>query len=194
MKKFVFILLLFLLMPVNVYAEVSNDVYLRRDVFEAKMDAFMAEIRLGNEQLRREMDKRFNEVHAEIDARFNEVHAENERLRKEIDTRFNEAHAENEQLHREMGSRFSDLNEKVARLDERTEATKTSVYWGFTILGIILVVAPAFLELVRSLRKPHFTLDEVNQLITKRMEDFNANFMKNIQELSSKGNIEFAGK
>ena len=128
MKKFVFILLLLLLMPMKAHAEISNDVYLRRDVFEAKMDAFMAEIRLMNEQTRREMDKRF-----------------------------------------------------------------TSVYWGFTILGIVVVVAPAFLEYIKSLRKPHFTLDEMNQLITKRMEEFSANFMKNILEFS-KGNIEFAGK
>ena len=135
MKKFIFVLLLLLLMPVKAHAEISNDVYLRRDVFEAKMDAFMAEIRLMNEQTRREMDKRFNEIHAEM----------------------------------------------------------TSVYWGFAILGIVIVVAPAFLEYVRSLRKPHFTLDEVNQLITKRMEEFSANFMKNIQEFS-KGNVEFAGK
>ena len=116
MKKFIFVLLLLLLMPVKAHAEISNDVYLRRDVFEAKMDAFMAEIRLMNEQTRREMDKRFSEV-----------------------------------------------NEKIGRLDERTEATKTSVYWGFTILGIVVVVAPAFLEYIKSLRKPHFTLDEMNQ-------------------------------
>ena len=158
MKKLILILLLLLLMPMKAHAESSsNDVYLRSDVFEAKMDAFMAEIRLMNEQTRREMDKRFNEIHAEMDKRFSEV------------------------------------NEKIGRLDERTEATKTSVYWGFAILGIVIVVAPAFLEYVRSLRKPHFTLDEVNQLITKRMEEFSTNFMKNIQEFS-KGNIEFAGK
>ena len=54
--------------------------YLRKDVFEAKMDALMAEIRLGNEQLRREIDKRFNEVNE----RFSQVDMKIESVKSDV--------------------------------------------------------------------------------------------------------------
>ena len=58
------------------FAETSgdNEIYLRRDVFEAKMDAFMAEIRLGNEQIRREMQKMESRLDNKIQSVKSELH------------------------------------------------------------------------------------------------------------------------
>ncbi len=48
-------------------SDIHEGVYLRQDVFEAKMDAFMAEIRLMNEQLRSELKQDIQATNARID-------------------------------------------------------------------------------------------------------------------------------
>ena len=126
------------------FAAVSSDVYLRQDVFEAKMDAFMAEVRLGNEQIRREIDKRFSEV----DKRFNEV-----------DKQFSE-----------VDKRFTELNARIDLIDERTDSTKTTVYWILAILAAI-VALPSVQRLLQwhemklQNSAPAFTLDDIKKLI-----------------------------
>ena len=57
MKKFLMALLITAAVSTSALGAASNDVYLRQDIFEAKMDAFMAEIRLMNEQTRSELRK-----------------------------------------------------------------------------------------------------------------------------------------
>ena len=56
MKKFIIALLSMFIMSHSAYAVTSDDIhenlYLRQDVFEAKMDAFMAEIKLMNQNMR----------------------------------------------------------------------------------------------------------------------------------------------
>ena len=55
MRKTIMVALLLMLMTNSCYGAVSEDIYVRKDVFDAKMEAFMAEIRLMNEQLRGEI-------------------------------------------------------------------------------------------------------------------------------------------
>lgn len=47
-------------------SDIHEGVYLRQDVFEAKMDAFMAEIRLMNQQLRSELKQDIQDTKAEL--------------------------------------------------------------------------------------------------------------------------------
>ena len=54
-RKTIMAALLLMLMTNSCYGAVSEDIYVRKDVFDAKMEAFMAEIRLMNEQLRGEI-------------------------------------------------------------------------------------------------------------------------------------------
>ena len=58
MKKFLMAVLIAITISTAAFGAVSGDVYLRQDVFEAKMDAFMAEIRLMNEQTRAELNEK----------------------------------------------------------------------------------------------------------------------------------------
>ena len=65
MRKTIMAALLLMLMTNSCYGAVSEDIYVRKDVFDAKMEAFMAEIRLMNEQLRgeiRELSSRIDGV------------------------------------------------------------------------------------------------------------------------------------
>ena len=107
----------------------------------------MAEVRLGNEQIRREIDKRFSEV----DKRFNEV-----------------------------DKHFGELEKQIATINERTEGTKTSTYWNFNVLTIILAVvtllvaftvfAPALSTFLKSMRTKKIPLDELEEILDKLLE------------------------
>lgn len=84
MKKILLALLIAITVSVSAFGSTSNDipqsVYLRQDVFEAKMDAFMAEIRLLNEQLRSELKQEIQATNSRIDAVNARIDVTNTRL------------------------------------------------------------------------------------------------------------------
>ena len=71
MKKILMAMIIMITAAASALGAASSDihegVYLRQDVFEAKMDAFIAEIRLMNEQLRSELNSRIDATNARID-------------------------------------------------------------------------------------------------------------------------------
>lgn len=71
MKKFLIALIFAFTISASAFGATSHDirgdVYLRQDLFEAKMDTFMAEIRLMNEQLRSEIKQEIQATNARID-------------------------------------------------------------------------------------------------------------------------------
>lgn len=71
MKKFLLALLIVIAVSVSAFSvtsiDITQNVYLRQDVFEAKMDAFMAEIRLLNELLRSELKQEIQATNSRID-------------------------------------------------------------------------------------------------------------------------------
>ena len=111
----------------------SEDVYVRQDVFDAKMEAFMAEIR----------------------GEFQKINIKFEALDKRISD--SEAHTSNriDDLKTMTSSRIEDLKTMTLnRIDDlqattsnRIEDLKTMVYWGFSILGLLVafaIFAPSF--------------------------------------------------
>ena len=71
MKKILMAMIIMITAAASALGAASSDihegVYLRQDVFEAEMDAFIAEIRLMNEQLRSELNSRIDATNARID-------------------------------------------------------------------------------------------------------------------------------
>ena len=87
-KILVAVMLVLVLSSVS-YAAESGDmnVYLRKDMFDTKMDTFMAEIRLMNQQLRSEINEKFAEVDkkfAEVDNKLVKLDARIDSLEKQI--------------------------------------------------------------------------------------------------------------
>ncbi|MBQ3764155.1 MAG: hypothetical protein II869_04200 [Synergistaceae bacterium] len=87
MKKFLMAALIAITISTAAFGAVSGDVYLRQDVFEAKMDAFMAEIRLMNEQTRAELNEKIQanttailSTNARIDVTNAKIDATNNRV------------------------------------------------------------------------------------------------------------------
>ena len=203
-KATLLVLVIFIAFSQAAFGAVSNDMseYVRKDVLEERDRTLITEIRLGNEKILREMDRRFNEMHREMDKRFNEVNTEMDRrfnevntemnkrfseVRTEMDKRFSEVDKHFAEMHTEMDKRFNEvdkhfgeLEKQIATINERTEGTKTSTYWNFNVLTIILAVvtllvaftvfAPALSTFLKSMRTKKIPLDELEEILDKLLE------------------------
>ena len=117
MKKFIWVLILVLTLAVPASAANSDDIYLRRDVFEAKMDAFMAEIKLMNQNMRSELKQDINELSKAVSVL-------SERTNRNFDT----------------------LSARIDRLDARIDGTNTRIDDLRNGLYLWLVVITAFIS------------------------------------------------
>ena len=131
-------------------SDIHEGVYLRQDVFDAKMDAFMAEIRLMNEQLRSELKQEIQDTKAE--------------LRKEIQANSTAIQA---------------TNARIDVTNARLEDLYTMVYWGIGLLGLLITLAAAAPYIVKVLQsinipKPTLTLEDVERLIDAKLQAKNA--------------------
>ena len=138
----------------NAYGAISEDMsgYVRQDVLNERDRAFMAEIRLGFEQMRREMQEIKTELRREI---------------QDVKT----------ELRSEMDKRFGSLEKQVAVIDERTESTKTTVYWWFAGLGLMIalfgilvgfaIFAPALSEFIKNIRRPSVPIEEIEKVVER---------------------------
>ena len=117
MKKFLTATLIAIVISTAAFGATSNDVYLRQDVFEAKMDAFMAEIRLMNEQTRSELRKEIQDTKTE--------------LQKEIQNTKKEIQDTKTELQKEIQDTKTELNEKIqgtkTELQKEIQDTKTEL-------------------------------------------------------------------
>ena len=138
MKKVCVLVLIQLLVFGTVsYGAVSEDMYVRKDVFDAKMEAFMAEMRLMNEQVRSEI----RDLNARIDG-----------MEKSVNTRIDGVE--------------KSVNARIDGLDARVDDLRNDIYLGLVILGIVvswLKVKKAVQELRKS--APSITLEDVKRLI-----------------------------
>ncbi len=156
MRKLILALLITIAVSTYALGATSNDIqegiYLRQDVFEAKMDTFIAEIRLMNEQLRSELKQEIQDTKAE--------------LRKEIqDTKA--------ELKKEIQANSTAIQVTNARLDE----LKTMVYWGIALLGILITlaaVAPSLVQVAKELKQQTFSLEDIERLIDAKINQKNA--------------------
>ena len=170
MKKFLTATLIAIVISTAAFGATSNDVYLRQDVFEAKMDAFMAEIRLMNEQTRSELRKEIQNTKTELNEKIQGTKTE---LQKEIqDTKT--------ELNEKIQTNTTAILQTNARIDvtnARLESLITMVYWGIALLGILITlaaVAPSIVQVLKGLSKSKITLEDVERLIDAKIQAKNA--------------------
>ncbi|MBQ3760291.1 MAG: hypothetical protein II876_12655 [Synergistaceae bacterium] len=142
-------------------SDIHEGVYLRQDVFEAKMDAFMAEIRLMNQQLKSELKQEIQDTKAE--------------LRKEIQANTTAIQQLRTELKQDIQANSAAIQATNARLDE----LKTAVYWGIGLLGLLITLAAAAPYIVKVLQsinipKPTLTIEDVERLIDAKLQSKNA--------------------
>ena len=185
MKKFLAALIITITVTASALGATSNDiqegVYLRQDVFEAKMDAFMAEIRLMNQQLRSEFKQDIQsvkeELHKEIQSVKGELHTEiqsvKEELQKDIQANSTAIQQLRSELKQDIQANSAAIQVTNARLDE----LKTMVYWGIALLGVLITlaaVAPSLVQVIKELSTQKFSLEDVERLIDAKLQGKNA--------------------
>ena len=163
-KIFFAAILIFLSASIS-FGAVSDDheIYLRRDVFEAKMDAFMSEIRLMNEQL-------YNKLHGEIE----EVRKELIETKAELSERINVLSGRIDALN----GRIDALNGRIDGLEYKIDVLETVVYWGLGLLTLAITLAgvvPVLAKLFKDLRTPSITFDDIRRFIEENYPNMSIN-------------------
>ena len=157
MKKFLAILIILFMSSVS-YGTEAQDVYVRKDVFEARMDRMEALI-----------DKAVTEMKAENDKFRNEMKGEFAAFKDEIGTKIQNVLDEINNLKTEIRV----LEIRVSELDKRISIIETIVYWIFAIVSVMLA-SLALTPLVREFRRPQVTLEDVKQVAKQLIEENNA--------------------
>ena len=163
MKKIIIALLISLAFVTSSFAASSEDIhknlYLRQDVFEAKMDAFMAEIKIMNQNMRSEFKQEVQNMRLEFKQDIHE-------LSKAIAV-----------LSERTDRNFETLSARIDRLDSRIDGTNTRIddlrnglYLWLVVIGTFIAWPKAknFLQ-QRSANKQSFSLDDVERLIDSKL-------------------------
>ena len=134
----------------------SDDIYLRKDVYEADQRALRMEISLGNErilkaleQFRVEMNGKLDQFRSEVNDKFSKVDS---RLNS-LETKFNALEAKVDDMGVYFNSRISD--------------THTYMGWGFATIGIIVAIAVVVIPLTKLFKeffKPSVTVEQVKEI------------------------------
>ena len=109
MKKFFFAITLVFLIPSVLFAA-SDDVYLRKDVFDAKMEAFFERIDNRFDKLETKIDKNYAELDAKIDKNYAELNAKIDKNYSELNSKIDQKYAE---LETKIDKNYIDLNVKI---------------------------------------------------------------------------------
>ena len=130
----------------------SDDIYVRKDVYEAEQRALRNEIKAGNQEILRALEQFKSEVNSRLD-----------KFEGEVNSRFDK-----------LESRVGALEEKVeyvgTALYDRISDTHTYMGWGFATLGIVVAIAVVALPALKLFKviKEHFrpsvTIEQVREI------------------------------
>ena len=151
MKKVcVLVLIQLLVFGTASYGAVSDDIYVRKDVFEAYMQRFDDKLNMILRIIREQREEHKAQI-SELKDEIKEIREEQKAQRKDINS---------------LSNRVSELAGRVEGLDARLGDLRNDIYLGLVILGII-VGLPAVQKIFQSLadRKPSITIEDVKRLI-----------------------------
>lgn len=174
MKKFMMTLMLVLfLCTVSYGAETANsDIYVRKEIFDARMDSInskidiilgeMKQIREDMRQIREEVKQIREDMRGEITQLREEVRSEIKQIREETRTEIKSLRQDLNDVARAVAI----LSQRIDNLDVRMTDSRNDIYLGLVILGIIFALPSVqrFIEW-RDSRRPSITLEDVKRLI-----------------------------
>ncbi|MBQ3346838.1 MAG: hypothetical protein IJQ15_10925 [Synergistaceae bacterium] len=165
MRKFsVLLLVQLLVLGTACYGAVSEDVYVRKDVFEAKMEAFMTEIR-GEFQV---MNAKIDALSRRVDDNYHSLEKRIDDLEKRTDDKFIN-------MEKRMDNNYHSLEKRIDdnyySLDARISDLRNGMYLGLVLFGTVLGL-PFFNKWreekqkeKEEQRRPSITLEDVMRLI-----------------------------
>lgn len=165
MKKFILTLTITLIFTASAFAASSDDIYVRKDVFDvhlqnisSKLELILAEMQSFKAELqaqRNEMKSMRNDI--------NELSKTFAVLSERIDRNFDTLSARIDGVNNSLSSRIDGLDNRVSDL-------RNDIYLGLVVLGII-VALPNIQKFFqwREARRPAFTLEDVERLIDAKL-------------------------
>ena len=125
--------------------------YVRKDVFDARMDRIeallaqtLAEIRLDNVKLRSELKDEMKSLHTELKDDIKSVRSE---LREDKKSLRGELKEDIKSLRSELKEDINELRSDIRVINARLETQQTKFGWYLTIFGLIITVAVAAIQL-----------------------------------------------
>ena len=144
MRKIIALILLILMMSTASYGVTSDDVYVRRDVFDAKMEALFNRLHVD-----------IGEVRGDIKALSERIDGVNASLSERIDG-----------LNAALSGRMDGLDKRMDSLDKRIDDLRNGIYLWLVAVGVV-IAWPKVSEKFQNWRKsqPSITLEDVRRLI-----------------------------
>lgn len=158
----------------------DNAVFIREDIFNARMDAFMATIRLENEKLR-------NELNAKIDGVQSSLNAKIDSVQNTLNAKIDGYQAQNEKQFSAIHSEIKVLSTRMDGIELRMSDLQNSISWSFTlaaafvaVVGIIITVfiafAPSIWSFVKRKRRPELSRNDVKSLVAEQVTEALKNY------------------
>lgn len=177
----------------------SEDIYVRKDVYEAGQRAIIAEIQRGNAEILRVIERNNSELNLKLEQYRNETKVALEKLRSELSSKLeqyqNESKAELEKFKREVNSRFDKLEAQLVVLSGRVDALElrmgglerridvqensinrvdvhlgTGIAFIAMLIGLVVFLMPISRFMRRFWRpKPTITLEQIEALIDAKL-------------------------
>ena len=156
MKKIVTVMLLILIFSSSSFGAVSEDmsVYVRQDVFDAKMEALFLRLHSEIENLGARLEGEIKVLSERIDA---------------LDTKFTtRMDALEEKLTAKIDAVDARLSTRIDAVEGQMAILTIAIYWVLGTLGVVfagLTLAPY----LKNLRRPSITLEDVERLIDAKL-------------------------
>ena len=171
----------------------NNDVYVRQDVFDARMDRLEILIEKNGTELKAYIDNAINGVRGEVqqvrtdltseiqtlrgetNASINEVKGEIQNLRNETNASVSGLKGEIQQVRTDLIVEIQQLKAEVKVLEGRVDNVVDVVYWGVGGFGVILAAAifvPMIMGFLKKLFTPSVTIEDVKQVMNEDRKRF----------------------
>ena len=146
------------------YAEenLNSTEYVRRDVFDAKMEVFFERFQNQINEGFNRLDRKIEDVRTELNQKIDDVHNE---LNQKIDG-----------VRSDLNQKIDGVDRKVDILTARVNVLETVIYWALAFMGIILastVLLPVLIEIYKRIQTPILSREEIKALIRECLTEFN---------------------
>ena len=163
MKKFILAIILGIAITASAFAANSDDVYLRKDVFEAKMDAFMTEIKLMNQNMRSDLRQDIHELSKAVSV-----------LSERTDRNFEILSARIDRLDARIDGINSSLSSRIDGVNARVDDLRNGLYLWLVVIGTFISFITLFIAWPRvkdflTAQKNTLTIQDVERIIDAKL-------------------------
>ena len=170
MKRVIFAAVVVCVMCSGAWA-VSEDmsVYVRQDVFDAKMETLFL-------RLHGEIESLGTRLEGKIDALSERIDGVEKSLSEKIDAVDKKIDGVEKSLSEKIDGVDKKLTARIDGLDKRIEDTHTFVYWILVLFGAIFLMpfVNKFWEFYNEKRKPSIPVEEIRRIVIEIMDANNA--------------------